>query len=149
MTSLKWYPSVVGSFRERTGLRSAESHLVTDTSTCYKMPPSSQPVSEDHKDDAEARARVKDMARESRFTFRNLAEHQLRRELKEEAMELCNPEIKDFAECAQEKGLMVVFSCKSLFQKVNECMQLHNGEEAWQKYKAKHADEIERRARFG
>jgi Cytochrome c oxidase biogenesis protein Cmc1 like len=113
------------------------------------MPSSPQPVSENPKDDAEAKARLKDMARESRFTFRNLAEHQLRRELKEEAIDLCNPEIRDFAECSQEKGLMVVFSCKSLFQKVNECMQVHNGEEAWQRYKTKHADEIERRAKFG
>lgn len=97
----------------------------------------------------EARARMKDLARDSRFTFRNLAEHQLRRELKDEAMEICNPQLKDFAECAQEKGLLVVFSCSPLFRKVNECLNEHNGEEAWQKYKAKHADEIERRARVG
>lgn len=113
------------------------------------MTSSTPPVPDDRNDDAEKKARLKDMARESRFTFRNLAEHQLRRELKEEAMELCNPEIKTFAECAQEKGLMVVFSCQPLFKKVNECMQKHNGEEAWQKYKTKHADEIERRARVG
>ena len=97
----------------------------------------------------EARARSKDLARDSRFTFRNLAEHQLRRELKEEAMEICNPQLKDFAECAQEKGLMVVFSCNALFRKVNECLNEYNGEEAWQKYKVLHADEIERRARVG
>jgi Cytochrome c oxidase biogenesis protein Cmc1 like len=100
-------------------------------------------------DSSETKARMKDLARDSRFTFRNLAEHQLRRELKEEALEICNPQLKDFAGCAQEKGLMVVFSCNSLFGKVNECLNEHNGEEAWQKYKAKHADEIERRARVG
>jgi hypothetical protein len=64
-------------------------------------------------------------------------------------MEICNPEIKSFAECSQEKGLMVVFSCQSLFQEVNKCLQIHNGEEAWQKYKEKNADEIEKRARVG
>ena len=110
--------------------------------------PSDRPSYEES-DTPEKKARLKDMARESRFNFRNLAEHQFRRELKEEAMEICNPEIKNFAECSQEKGLMVVFSCRALFQEVNKCLQLHNGEEAWQKYKAKHADEIVRRARVG
>jgi Cytochrome c oxidase biogenesis protein Cmc1 like len=110
---------------------------------------SSQPVLDDGNDDLEKKARLKEMARDSRFNFRNLAEHQLRRELKEEAIEICNPEIKNFAECSQEKGLMVVFSCQPLFRKVNECLKIHNGEEAWQKYKTKHADEIIRRARVG
>ena len=109
----------------------------------------SQPTPDEYDEAPEKKARMKDMARDSRFNFRNLAEHQLRRELKEEAIEICNPQLKDFAECSQEKGLMVVFSCKSLFQEVNKCLQIHNGEEAWQRYKLKHADEIERRARVG
>jgi len=90
---------------------------------------------------------MKTNARESRLSFRNIAEHTLRRELKEEAMEICKPQIKAFAECAQEQGLWVVWSCKHLFKEVNSCMATHNGEEAWQKYKAKHEDEIERRAK--
>lgn len=98
------------------------------------------------KGEAEAKGRLKDSARDSRFSFRNFAEHQLRRELKEEAMEKCDPEIKAFAECANEKGLMVVFSCQALYSKVNECMFKHNGEEAWQAYKEKNQDEIDRRA---
>ena len=97
----------------------------------------------------EEKARLKDRARDTRFSFRNAAEHQLRRELKEEALEKCDLEIKKFAECSQEKGLMVIFSCRSLFQDINKCMQIHNGEDAWQKYKVKNADEIERRARMG
>ena len=109
----------------------------------------SQRTPDDNDEAPEKKARMKDMARESRFNFRNLAEHQLRRELKEEAIEICNPELKKFAECSQEKGLMVVFSCQALFREVNKCLQIHNGEEAWQKYKVKHADEIERRARVG
>jgi hypothetical protein len=107
------------------------------------------PPTQDETDAAlEKKARLRDMARESRFNFRNLAEHQLRRELKEVAMETCNPQIKAFAECSQEKGLMVVFSCQSLFREVNKCMQIHNGEEAWQKYKAEHEDEIQRKAKL-
>ena len=107
------------------------------------------PVSAPDDESPETRARMKEEARDSRFTLRNLAEHQVRRELKEAALEICNPQIKDFAECSHEKGLMVVFSCQKLFREVNECLNEHNGEEAWQKYKAKHADEIEKRARFG
>jgi hypothetical protein len=36
-----------------------------------------------------------------------------------------------------------------LFQKVNQCMAINNGEDAWIAYKAKHEDEIEKRARVG
>lgn len=95
----------------------------------------------------ESGARLKDSARDSRFRFRNVAEYQMRRELKEAALEQCDEPIKQFAECATDSGIMVVFSCQSTFQKINECMNLHNGEEAWQKYKAQHDTDIERRAR--
>ena len=97
-------------------------------------------------DEAERRARLKELGRGSRLSFRNIAESRLRQDLKEEAMEICDPQIKAFAECSQEKGLMVVFSCHHLFKKVQECLNTHNGEEAWQKYKAEHLDELEDRA---
>jgi COX assembly protein 1 len=96
--------------------------------------------------EADTAGRLKDLGRESRLSFRNIAEHQLRRELKEKALEICDPVIKSFAECSQEKGLWVIFSCKEQFKKVNECLNQYNGEEAWQKYKAEHQDEIESRA---
>lgn len=92
-------------------------------------------------------ARTKDLGRESRLSFRNFAEHQLRRQLKDEAMEICKPQIGAFAECAQEKGLLVVFSCSHLHKGVKECLAKHNGEEAWQKYKQEHEDLLERKAR--
>lgn len=98
--------------------------------------------------ETERKSRAKDMARESRFHFRNFAEHQARRDLKEEAMDICKPYIQTFAECSKEKGLMVVFSCRALWQDVNKCMMVHNSEEAWQKFKKEHEDEIERRARL-
>jgi Cytochrome c oxidase biogenesis protein Cmc1 like len=98
---------------------------------------------------AEHRARLKDSARESRFQFRNIAEHTLRRELKEEALETCDPQVRAFAECAEEKGLMVVVSCRALFKEVNACLAIYNGPEAWEAYKAKHEGEIQRRARLG
>lgn len=99
--------------------------------------------------DAERAARIKQAGRESRLSFRNLAEHQLRRELREVAMEICKPQIGEFARCSQENGLMVVITCKQFFRNVNECMAKHNSEEAWQKYKAEHSDEIERKSKLG
>ena len=79
--------------------------------------------------------KLKDELRDSRFHFRNLAEHELRRDLKEEAMAKCDPEIKAFAECSQENGLWVVWTCRDLFKKVNDCMHVYNSEEVWQKYR--------------
>lgn len=94
-------------------------------------------------------ARMKDRARESRLSFRNIAEQSLRRELKEDAIAICKPEIGTFAECAQANGLWVVWTCRDLYKEVNACMQKHNGEEAWQKYKAAHEQEIQRRSKVG
>jgi Cytochrome c oxidase biogenesis protein Cmc1 like len=97
----------------------------------------------------ERAAYMKSAGRESRLSFKNFAEHQTRQEFKDEALEICKPYVKEFAECSQEKGLMVIFSCRSFFSKLNECMEKNNSEEAWQKFKASHADEIERRAKMG
>ena len=95
---------------------------------------------------AERNARLKDLGRGSRLSFKNIAESRLRQDLKEEAMEICDPQIKAFAECSKEKGLMVIFSCNHLFKKINECMSIQNGEEAWERYKKEHANEIEAKA---
>lgn len=94
-------------------------------------------------------ARVKDGGRESRLSFRNLAEHTLRREMREVAMEICKPQIGEFAKCSEEKGLMVVISCRKFFQGINDCMATHNSEEAWQKYKVEHEAEIEKKSKVG
>lgn len=90
---------------------------------------------------------MKDSARASRFSFRNIAESQMKQELREVAMEKCDPQIKEFAMCGQEKGLWVVWSCQKQFKEINDCMRIHNGPEAWEVYKKKHAQEIERKAR--
>jgi hypothetical protein len=96
----------------------------------------------------EQNARMKDLSRDSRLSFRNFAEHQLRQELKEIAMEKCKAPIAAFAGCAEEKGIMVVFSCRDLHREVQNCLSVHNGEEAWQKYKEDNKDELERRAKM-
>lgn len=94
----------------------------------------------------EQQQRIKEYGRHDRLSFRTLAESQLRRELRDVSMEKCKDTISEFATCSQKEGLMVVFSCNHLFQKVNQCMRLHNSPEAWEKYRIEHADEIERKA---
>lgn len=97
---------------------------------------------------AEEKARRKDYSRESRLSFRNFAEHQLRNELKEAALEKCKPKVGAFAECAKETGLGVIFSCRTEYNEVKECLAIHNSEDAWRRYKADHMEELERRARL-
>ena len=96
----------------------------------------------------EGKARAKDAARDSRFHFSNFAEHSMRREMKEEALEKCNNQVKEFAECAQEKGLWVVWSCSKQHAAIKQCLALHNSEEAWVRYKEEHKDELEARSKL-
>jgi hypothetical protein len=96
----------------------------------------------------EEMARMKDDGRSSRLSFRHRAEYLLRRDLKEEAMQVhCHTHLADFATCAKEKGVFVVWSCQPHLKKLNECLAIHNGEEAFEKYKETHKDELERRSR--
>ena len=86
--------------------------------------------------------------RQSRFSFRNRAEFLLRRDMKEEAMQNhCKTQVSDFASCAEEQGLFVVFACQPALKTLNECLAIHNGEEAWERYKEAHKEELERRSR--
>uniref|UniRef100_A0A6U3Q7B0 COX assembly mitochondrial protein n=1 Tax=Ditylum brightwellii TaxID=49249 RepID=A0A6U3Q7B0_9STRA len=96
-------------------------------------------------DVAEDRAKTKDYSRESRLSFRKFAEHQMRREFKEEAIEKCRPHIMEFGKCAEESGLMVVFKCRQFSKDLNSCMAVHNSNEAWEKYKEEHKSELEKR----
>lgn len=95
--------------------------------------------------DAEHKARTKEFSREGRLSFRNFAEHQMRREFKEIALQKCQEPIREFAECAQEKGLAVVISCRHLNKAINDCMAVENSNEAFEIYKQEHADELEKR----
>lgn len=101
---------------------------------------SSPPPSE-----VERQARTKDFARESRLSFRNFAEHQMRQEFKQMAIDKCHEQIREFAECAEETGLLVVIKCRQQMKAINECMAIHNSNDAFEKYKKEHADELERR----
>jgi hypothetical protein len=103
---------------------------------------------EDQSIKAEEVARQKDSGRASRLSFRNFAEHQLRQELKDKALKQCDAYVRSFAECAEEKGLMVVISCRPHMNEIKACMSIYNGEEAWQKYKEENKDRLERMAKL-
>mmetsp|Transcript_14946 Transcript_14946/g.21586 ORF Transcript_14946/g.21586 Transcript_14946/m.21586 type:complete len:122 (+) Transcript_14946:95-460(+) len=108
-------------------------------------PSSPSPPSSSHSEE-ERKARVKDAGRDSRLSFRKFGEYQLRREYKDVALEKCAGAIKDFAECAQKQGLMVVFSCQKYNRGVQDCMAIHNSDEGFEKYKLEHQDELEKRS---
>ena len=77
----------------------------------------------------------KDNSRDGRLSFKKFGEHQMRRQFKDMAVEKCKPEIQSFGKCAQENGLMVVWSCRALHKELNACMAIHNSHEAFEKYK--------------
>lgn len=91
------------------------------------------------------KAQIKDDGRDSRLSFRRFAEHKMKREFKEEAIKKCEPQLKNFGQCAQDSGLLVVFKCRELNRKINECMHEHNSPEAFEAYIKQHQDELERR----
>lgn len=95
--------------------------------------------------DVEHKARTKEVSREGRLSFRNFAEHQMRREFKDVALEKCQGPIREFAQCAQEQGLLVVVKCRHLNKAINECMAIHNSNEAFEKYKQENADELDKK----
>mmetsp|Transcript_27249 Transcript_27249/g.31096 ORF Transcript_27249/g.31096 Transcript_27249/m.31096 type:complete len:107 (-) Transcript_27249:164-484(-) len=83
---------------------------------------------------ARPRGNSSDDARDARLRFRNFAQHQIRQDFKEEAQKKCSTEIRNFAQCAKEKGLMVIFSCRSYNRAITECMFRYNSDEAFAKY---------------
>ena len=88
---------------------------------------------------------IRDDGRSSRLSFRNFAEHQVRSEFKEEAVKKCGPQIREFAECAQEKGLAVIFLCRKYNKAITDCMYVHNSDEAFAKYLEEHPGIVEKR----
>ncbi|KAL3800663.1 hypothetical protein HJC23_006125 [Cyclotella cryptica] len=88
---------------------------------------------------------IKDEGRESRLSFRRFAEHKMKREFKEAAIKKCDEHLKEFGQCAQDNGLLVVFRCRELNRRINDCMREHNSEEKFQAYLKENQEELERR----
>jgi len=93
----------------------------------------------------ETKAIIKDEGRDSRLSFRRFAEHKMKREFKEEAIKKCEGHLKNFGQCAQDNGLLVVFKCRGLNKKINECMAEHNSPQAFEQYLKDNEAEVEKR----
>ncbi|KAL7432710.1 hypothetical protein ACHAXH_004123 [Discostella pseudostelligera] len=91
------------------------------------------------------KAQIKDDGRDARLSFRRFAEHKMKREFKEVAIKKCEEHLKNFGQCAQDNGLLVVFKCRELNRKINECMVEHNSPEKFEAYLKDHEDELEKR----
>ena len=92
-------------------------------------------------------ARSKDYDRDSRLSRQKKEEYRLRCELAEIAHEKCAQQFHDVHICAKENGFMAVWSCRKLLKRVEKCLELHNGEEAWQKFKAEREADIDKKER--
>jgi len=88
---------------------------------------------------------VKGTGRESRLSFRNFAENQLRRDFKADAMKKCDLQIAALAECIKDEGLLAPFKCKEYKRHVNECMVVYNSEERFGLYVKEHEEDIEKK----
>eukprot|EP00934_Nitzschia_sp_Nitz4_P002218 Nitzschia sp. Nitz4//scaffold41_size133979//66357//66656//NITZ4_003350-RA/size133979-processed-gene-0.252-mRNA-1//-1//CDS//3329551479//2218//frame0 len=86
---------------------------------------------------------IKDAGRESRLSFRNYNEYQLRSEFKRDAIKKCDLQVKAFADCAKDEGLMVVFRCQDFKKEVDECMRVYNSDERWELYKQENAADLD------
>jgi Cytochrome c oxidase biogenesis protein Cmc1 like len=82
--------------------------------------------------------RVKDSGREGRLSFRHYADHELRKEFKQDAMKQCDLQVGAFAGCIKEEGLWAPFRCREYQKDVNECMTEYNSEERFLAYKRDH-----------
>jgi hypothetical protein len=78
--------------------------------------------------------RIRDDGRDARLSFRNFAEYRIRSEFKDDAIQKCAPQMRAFAECAQDNGLAVIFMCRTLNKAITDCMYVHNSDEAFAKY---------------
>ena len=95
---------------------------------------------------SERSSRIRDEGRDARLSFKNFAEYRIRSEFKDDAIQKCAPQMKAFAECAQEKGLAVIFMCRKFNSAINECMYVHNSDEAFAKYLEENPGLLEDRA---
>ena len=89
--------------------------------------------------------KVKDAGRESRLSFRNFAENQLRRDFKADAMKQCGLQVGAFAECIKDEGLLAPFKCREFKKDCNECMVFYNSEERFRLYVKEHEEDTEKK----
>mmetsp|Transcript_6604 Transcript_6604/g.16692 ORF Transcript_6604/g.16692 Transcript_6604/m.16692 type:complete len:138 (+) Transcript_6604:363-776(+) len=124
-----FFPSLTSS--------STTTRTSCEGSTSSSQQPQQRPVDRDYA------GRTKDMGRESRLSFRNFAEHELRKEFKADAMDQCDLQVGAFAECIKDEGLLAPFRCKEIQKDVNECMAFYNSDERFAVYLKQHQDDLD------
>ena len=77
----------------------------------------------------------KDSSRESRLHWTNQAEHTLRKELNDIALQKCRDQVENFVACSKEVGLLVVFKCREQNAEMNQCLRQYTNDEAFQEFK--------------
>ena len=85
----------------------------------------------------EAAAAQKDLSRQSRLQWTNQAEHTLRKELNDIALQKCRDRVENFVECSREVGLLVVFKCREQNADMNKCLRQYTNDEAFHDFKKK------------
>ena len=58
----------------------------------------------------------------------------LRKQLQTLAKQMCRDKTEAFGRCAQEKGMMVVFSCRKENREMSDCMDTYYNEAEFQKF---------------
>ncbi|KAJ0407348.1 hypothetical protein P43SY_004776 [Pythium insidiosum] len=85
---------------------------------------------------------AKERFRASRLQWSNQAEHRLRQELNDIAIAKCRHVTEQFASCAREQGLMVVFRCREQNKAMNDCLHQYTNPEQFAAYKEKREQEM-------
>ena len=84
----------------------------------------------------------KDSSRQSRLHWTNQAEHALRKELNDIALQQCRDKVETFVKCSKASGLLVVFKCRAENETMNACLQEYTNETAFEEYRKKRQDHI-------
>mmetsp|Transcript_57523 Transcript_57523/g.125114 ORF Transcript_57523/g.125114 Transcript_57523/m.125114 type:complete len:98 (+) Transcript_57523:33-326(+) len=78
-------------------------------------------------------------ARDVRLKYiRKTEQEVIRMRLIEEAKVSCKEKFRDFAECSQASGLLVVLRCRRENRAISDCIDSHYNEDVFQKYLRDH-----------
>eukprot|EP00898_Chlorokybus_atmophyticus_P003705 jgi/Chlat1/4335/Chrsp29S04489 len=73
-------------------------------------------------------------------------EEALRSKMKNRALQLCDPVIRKYAECATGRTLSIVWACKDSAKDMNDCLHQHTTEQVLDEFKQEYLASIGRRS---
>lgn len=79
---------------------------------------------------------------DARLKWTKKAELRLQEELKYIARKKCDSAIANFAQCAEENGLLVIFRCNQQNKKMNECLGKYTNPQSFEDYKRSREEEL-------